>query len=231
MKKLMFAIALFAGVFTTKAQVFSGTSEIEKANKEGLYTSTAVDDKYVKQAWQLELAKYGKVETGKGGAYKVNGANVPTISGDPIMLTSKISTSKGRTQVFLSLGLGDENYVNGTHAKYAEAEKILNDFINLMNLQEAVRTEQKNLEDVTDKQAKTVKQGDRLVRDIEDNKKDKEKLEKKLVENKAQLEKLLTDVEQNKRDQIKMGEDVNAQKKKVEEAKANVPQSAPVGKN
>ena len=95
MKKLLFAIALFAGVFTTKAQVFSGTSEIEKANKEGLYTSTAVDDKYVKQAWQLELAKYGKVETGKGGAYKVNGANIPTISGDPIMLTSKISTSKG----------------------------------------------------------------------------------------------------------------------------------------
>ncbi|MES2518418.1 MAG: hypothetical protein V4585_09940 [Bacteroidota bacterium] len=223
MKKLLITAMLLTGFQSVNAQVFSGTQEVEKANKEGLYTSVAVDDKYVKQAWQVELAKYGKVESGKSGAYKITGASVPTVSGDPVMLLSRISTEKGRTKIFLSLGLGDEAYVNGTHPKYAAAEKILNDFVELINLQEGVRTEEKTMEDVVDKQKKVIKTGDKLVRSIEDNKREKEKLLKKIDENKAELEKLLTDVEQNKKDQISMGESVNAQQKKVDEAKTKVP--------
>ena len=146
-----------------------------------------------------------------------------TISGDPVMLVSRIIWEKGRSKIFLSLGLGDEVYVNATHPKYAAAEKILNDFVEVMTLQEAVRTEEKTMEDVKDKQAKTIKTGDKLVRTIEDNKKDKEKLLKKIEENKAELEKLLTDVEQNKKDQISAADNSNVQMKKVEEAKAKVP--------
>ncbi|PWK24437.1 hypothetical protein LV89_02950 [Arcicella aurantiaca] len=223
MKKLLLAAMLLAGLQSVNAQVFSGTQEVEKANKEGLYTSVAIDDKYVKQAWQAELAKYGKVESGKSGAYKVTGANMPTISGDPVMLVSRISSEKGRTKIFLSLGLGDEAYVGATHPKYASAEKILNDFVEVINLQEGVRVEEKNLEDVKDKQTKVIKTGDKLVRAIEDNKREKEKLLKKIEENKVELEKLLTDVEQNKKDQISAGENTNVQLKKVEEAKAKVP--------
>ncbi|MEA5461892.1 hypothetical protein VB796_22675 [Arcicella sp. LKC2W] len=223
MKKLLLAAMLLTGLQSVNAQVFSGTQEVEKANKEGLYTSVAIDDKYVKQAWQVELAKYGKVESGKSGAYKVTGANMPTISGDPIMLVSRISSEKGRTKIFLSLGLGDEAYIGATHPKYASAEKILNDFVEVINLQEGVRVEDKNLEDIKDKQAKVIKTGDKLVRAIEDNKREKEKLLKKIEENKVELEKLLTDVEQNKKDQITAGDNTNVQIKKVEEAKAKVP--------
>lgn len=223
MKKLLLAVMLLTGLQSVNAQVFSGTQEVEKANKEGLYTSVAIDDKYVKQAWQVELAKYGKVESGKSGAYKVTGANMPTISGDPIMLVSRISSEKGRTKIFLSLGLGDEVYVGATHPKYASAEKILNDFVEVINLQEAVRVEEKNLDDIKDKQSKVIKTGDKLVRSIEENKREKEKLLKKIEENKVELEKLLTDVEQNKKDQISAGENTNVQMKKVEEAKAKVP--------
>ncbi len=223
MKKLLLAAMLLTGFQSVHAQVFSGTQEIEKANKEGLYTSVAVDDKYVKQAWQVELAKYGKVESGKGNSYRVNNATMPTIGGDPVMLVSRITTEKGRTKIFMSIGMGEEVYVGGTHPKYAAAEKILNDFVEVINLQEGVRTEEKVMEDVVDKQKKTIKTGDKLVRAIEDNKKEKEKLLKKIDENKAELEKLLTDVEQNKKDQISMGENVNVQTKKVEEAKAKVP--------
>jgi hypothetical protein len=223
MKKLILAAMLLTGFQSVNAQVFSGTQEIEKANKEGLYTSVAVDDKFVKQAWQVEMAKYGKVESGKGNSYRVNNATMPTIGGDPVMLVSRITTEKGRTKIFMSIGMGEEVYIGGTHPKYAAAEKILNDFVEVINLQEGVRTEEKVMEDVTDKQKKTIKTGDKLVRAIEDNKKDKEKLLKKIEENKLELEKLLTDVEQNKKDQITMGENVNAQMKKVEEAKAKVP--------
>ena len=223
MKKLLIAAMLLTGFQSVNAQVFSGTQEVEKANKEGLYTSVAVDDKYVKQSWQVELAKYGKVESGKSGAYKVNGAIMPTISGDPVMLLSRVTYEKGRSKVFMSIGLGDEVYINATHPKYAAAEKILNDFVEVMTLQEAVRAEEKKMEEVKDKQAKTIKMGDKLVRAIEDNKKDKEKLLKKIEENKAELEKLLTDVEQNKKDQISTADNSNVQMKKVEEAKAKVP--------
>lgn len=223
MKKLLLAAILLTGFQSVNAQVFSGTQEIEKANKEGLYTSVAIDDKFVKQAWQTELAKYGKVEAGKSGAYRVNNAIMPTISGDPVMLVSRIMTEKGRTKIFMSIGTGEEVYVGGTHPKYAAAEKILNDFVEVINLQEGVRTEEKVMEDVADKQKKTIKTGDKLVRAIEDNKREKEKLLKRIEENRIELEKLLTDVEQNKKEQISMGENVNVQMKKVEEAKAKVP--------
>jgi len=222
MKKLLLVITLLIGFQSVNAQVFSGTQEIEKANKGGIYTSVSVDDKYVKQAWQVELAKYGKVESGKSGAYKVSDALMPTISGDPVILLSRISTEKGRTKIFMSIGMGEEVYVSGSHPKYAAAEKILNDFVAVINLQEGVRTEVKVMEDVVDKQKKTIKVGEKLARSIEDNKKDKEKLLKKIDENKSELEKLLTDVEQNKKDQISMGENINIQQKKVDDAKAKV---------
>ena len=223
MKKLLFSAMLLTGFQSVNAQVFSGTQEIEKANKEGLYTSVAVDEKFVKQAWQVELAKFGKVESGKGTSYRVNNAIMPTISGDPMMLVSRIISEKGRTKIFMSIGMGEEIYVGGTHPKYAAAEKILNDFVEIITLQEGVRGQEKMMEDVVDKQKKTIKTGDKLVRAIEDNKREKEKLLKKIEENKTELEKLLTDVEQNKKDQISMGENVNVQTKKVEEAKAKVP--------
>lgn len=223
MKKVLLFAILLIGFQSVNAQVFSGTQEIEKANKEGLYTSVAVDEKFVKQAWQVELAKYGKVESGKGTSYRVNNATMPTISGDPVMLASRITSEKGRTKIFMSIGMGEEVYVGGTHPKYAAAEKILNDFVEMINLQEGVRGQEKIMEDVVDKQKKTIKTGDKLVRAIEDNKREKEKLLKKIEENRLELEKLLTDVEQNKKDQISMGENVNVQTKKVEEAKAKVP--------
>ena len=222
MKKILLVAILLTGFQSVNAQIFSGTQEIEKANKEGLYTSVAVDDKYVKQAWQAELAKYGKVESGRSGAYKVSNAIMPTISSDPVMLVSRINTEKGRTKIFMSIGMGEEVYVGGTHPKYAAAEKILNDFVGVINLQEGVRTEEKVMGDVTDKQKKTIKTGDKLVRAIDDNKREKERLLKKIEENRVELEKLLTDVEQNKKDQISMGENINVQQKKVDESKAKV---------
>ncbi|MFC0183510.1 hypothetical protein SAMN04515674_11664 [Pseudarcicella hirudinis] len=223
MKKLILSAFLLLGGISAQAQVFSGITEIDKANKEGIYTSTIVDDKYVKDSWQKELSKYGKVESGRGGSYKVMNASVASISPDPVILYSKVSREKGRTQIFLSVNTGNETYITGTHAKYPAAEKILNDFIEVINLEEGVRTEQKSLTDISDKQSKVVKQGERLVRDIENNKKDKERLLKKIEDNRLELEKLLTDVEQNKRDQQKALEDVTAQSKKVEEAKNKVP--------
>jgi hypothetical protein len=211
------------GVSAAKAQVFSGVQEVEKASKEGIYTSVAVDEKYVKESWAKEVAKYGKVETGKGGAYKVLSATLPTISSDPINLVSRVFSDNGRTKIFLSLNVSEEVYVTGSHPKFAEAERILTNFVNTVTLEENVRTEQKKLESFQDVQKRIARNSDKLVRSIESNKKEKENLLKKIEENRIELEKLLTDVEQNKKDQIKAGEEVNLQQKRLEEAKKIVP--------
>jgi hypothetical protein len=223
MKKLLLIVCLFISIQASKAQVFSGTLEIEKANKEGLYTTVPIDEKYVKEAWALEIAKYGRVETGRSGVYRITGANILSISDSPILLTSRIFSEKNRTKIFVSFGFGDEVYINGGHPKYAAAEQLLNNFVEQISLQENVRVQEKSMETVSDKQKKIVKTGDKLVRAIEDNKKEKEKLLKKIEENASELEKLLSEVEQNKKDQIKAMEDVSIQQKKVEEAKQKIP--------
>lgn len=223
MKNLLVAALLLVGVSAAKAQVFSGVQEVEKASKEGIYTSVAVDEKYVKESWAKEVAKYGRVETGKGGAYKVLAATLPTISSDPINLVSRVFSDNGRTKIFLSLSISEEVYVTGSHPKFAEAERILTNFVNTVTLEENVRTEQKKLESFQDVQKRIAKNSDKLVRSIESNKKEKENLLKKIEENRIELEKLLTDVEQNKKDQIKAGEEVNLQLKRLDEAKKIVP--------
>lgn len=67
MKKLLIlSILLFIGK-SAFSQVFTGTLEVDRANKEGLYTTVSVDEKYVKESWAQELAKYGRVEDGRSG--------------------------------------------------------------------------------------------------------------------------------------------------------------------
>lgn len=223
MKNLLTAVLLLVGINAVNAQVFSGIQEVEKASKEGLYTSVAVDEKYVKGSWAKEVAKYGRVETGKGGAYKVLSATLPTISSDPINLTSRIFSDNGRTKIFLSLSISEEVYVTGSHPKYVEAERMLTNFVNTVTLEENVRTEQKKLESFQDVQKRIARNSDKLVRSIENNKKEKETLLRKIEENRIELEKLLTDVEQSKKDQIKSGEEVNLQMKRLDEARKIVP--------
>ncbi len=222
MKILLVSTLLFLGLVEANAQVFTGTVEVEKANKEGIYTSTNIDEKFIKSSWQTFISKFGKVETGKGGAYKIQMASMPTLSDAAINLITRVYSQKGRTQVFMAMALNPEENITGNHAKYPEVEKILNDFLAKANSEEAVRVEEKNLEDVSDKHAKVTKTGEKLVRGMEDNKKDKERLLKKLEENKLELEKFIIDIDQNKKDGLVSLDILNQQKKKLEDTKLKV---------
>jgi hypothetical protein len=183
MKKLLIlSILLFIGK-SGFSQVFTGTLEVDRANKEGLYTTVSVDEKYVKESWAQELAKYGRVEDGRSGVYRITGANIPSVSSLPLMVVSKVFYDKGRTKIFVSFGFEDQVYINGGHSQYPQAEKFLNNFVDLITQQENVRIQQKALDDVTEKQKKFAKSGDRLVKSIEDNKKEKERLLKRIEEN------------------------------------------------
>ena len=120
------------------------------------------------------------------------------------------------------INLGNEQYVTANSPKYGEAEKILNNFLEKIQLEENVRNADKELADTQDKQNDALKAGEKLARNIEKNKKEKENLERKLVDNKTELEKLLTDIETNKKDQMKAAEETELKKKAVESAKTRV---------
>lgn len=223
MKQLLILSILLIIGKSAFSQVFTGTLEVDRANKEGLYTTVSVDEKYVKESWAQELAKYGRVEDGRSGVYRITGANIPSISSLPLMVVSRVFYDKGRTKIFVSFGFEDQIYINGGHSQYPQAEKFLNNFVDLITQQENVRIQQKALDDINDKQKKFAKTGDKLVKSIEDNKKEKERLLRKIEENGVALEKLLSDVEQNKKDQIKIQEEVANQQKKLEEARTKLP--------
>ncbi|MBP6385578.1 MAG: hypothetical protein KA313_02110 [Pseudarcicella sp.] len=222
MKNFIVTALMLFGLTQANAQVFTGTVEVEKANKEGIYTSTNIDEKYIKTSWQTFISKYGKVEAGKSGAYKIQMASMPTLSDAAINLITRVYTQKGRTQVFMAMALSPEEYITGNHAKYPEVEKILNEFLAKANSEEAVRAEEKITEEVTEKHTKVIKTGEKLARGMEDNKKDKERLLKKLEENKLELEKFIIDIDQNKKDALVSLEALNLQKKKLEDTKSKV---------
>ncbi len=219
MKKALFIWLVFLSYRPTQAQVFTGTQEIERATKEGLYTNVAVEDKYVKPILQNELAKFGSVEVGRNNVFRITGARISSISSDPLMVVSKISADKGKSKIFLSIGFGDEVYINGAHPRYLAAERILNEIVDVIKKQEEVRLEEKNLSDLKFRQAKSVSVAERLARALENNKREKERLLLKIEENRLELERLQMEFEQNKKDQYLMNESLISQQRKVEEAK------------
>ena len=208
MKNLLL-ICLLA-LFTVKASaqvVFAGTQEFDKVKKEGLYTSLNIDNKYIEKGWRLKLAEFGKVIVTKD-VYTVTSAMIPSIAEAPISLISKVYTKKGRTEIFLALNLRDSLFVTSKHEKYAEAEKILVSFSNLMLWEESVRKGEEVFNDVVKKQEKVIKAGEKLVKNIEGNAKDKERLGKKENDNANDLKKYLQDKDENAAEQTKVKDEL-----------------------
>lgn len=212
MRKIVFTTAATLFTLQSIAQVvFYGTQDFDKVKKEGLYTYISVDRKYIEKGWRLKLAEFGRPVVSKD-VYSVTPASMATISENPVNLTSKVITSKGKTMVFLSLNLQDSVYVNDKHPKYADAEKVLKDFSNLMLWEEDVRKAEDSYNETVKRQEKTIRQGERLVDNLESNKKDREKLLKKIEDNKVEYDKLVKDQEENKTEQKTVTEEFDKMK-------------------
>jgi hypothetical protein len=222
MKNVWLVILGVAAAFSASAQVFSASQEIEKGvNRDGMYISSAVREKFVKESWKARLAAFGRVDE-RRDTYTVTGANIAALSADPVTLTSKISSKGGRTTVFMAINLGNEEYITANHSKYGAAEKILNDFAEKLTLEEGVRAAEKELKDSEEKRSDVTNLGEKLVRRIEDNAKEKERLQRKLQENADDLIKFKQDQEKNKVDQSRMAEEVELKRKAVENAKGRL---------
>ena len=222
MKRFIFAIVLSFSCVSLFGQVFSGLDEIEKAKKEGFFTYINSEEKFVTESWKKYLKKFGSVEPGRGGAINVFQAKISDISSSPLTLLSKISEEKNKTKLFVSISTGPDNYIQNGHEKYRDASNWLEDFVKIINLEEDVRTQEKALNDLIATKAKNQKAADRMVRELDSNRRQTELLTKKLEEAKIEKEKILANQEQNKLDQKANEEAILKQAQKFEEAKKKI---------
>jgi hypothetical protein len=198
-KFTLLALMLLMSIGTYAQVVFYGTQEFDKTKKDGPYTTLPIDKKYVEKGWRMKLAEFGKVIVTKD-VYTATGAMIPAISEFPLNITSKIFTQKGRTGVFMSVNLKDSLYVTKDHPKYAVLEKILTDFGNTMAWEEEVRKQEDMYSETLKKQEKVIRQGEKIINNIESNKKDRDKLIRKQDENVKDHEQLIQDQETNSKE-------------------------------
>jgi len=219
MKSIFVLIFLLVTTITSFSQTFSGISEIESAKKEGFYTYINATEEDVTESWKRYLAEFGIVEKGRNGAIISNQTKIKSISNTEFTVLSKISEEKNKVRLFIAIPLGPDNYIKSGHSSYREATIWLEDFVQIVNLEEAARTEEKKLNELIKTNIKNKRYSERLVRELEANKRQTDLLLQRLEEAKLAKEKILTNQVQNAID-LKTSEDsVVIQGQKLETAK------------
>ncbi len=222
MKKIAILVFLSAFAFHASAQVFSGMSEVDKSKKEGVYTFVNTQEKYARASWKAYLSKFGKVIEGKNGSFSSSDIMIASISDKPLIVVSKVSEENKKVKLFVSIATGTDEYIQTGHAKLSETSTWMEDFIKIVELEEAVRVEENKLAELISAQAKNSKQAERLIRELDSNARQINNLEDRLKEAKIEKEKILTNQVQNKVDQKTKEEEIVAQKAAVESAKQKI---------
>lgn len=222
MKSFLLGVFVFISIIPISAQVFSGMAEIDKAKKEGFYTYLNTEEKNVTNAWKEYLKKTGTVDAGRAGSIHVDQARISSISDNPINLLSIITEEKNKIKLFVSMRVGPDNYIQTGHEKFKEASQWLEEFAQIINLQESLRKEESKLTDLKNSQLKNQRYAERLIRELDSNKRQTELLTKKLEETRIEKEKILANQEQNKLDQKANELALEQQIKQVQSAKSKV---------
>ncbi|MBO0935768.1 hypothetical protein J2I47_04330 [Fibrella sp. HMF5335] len=204
---------------TTFAQtVYTGDQVIDKVTYKGIFLTLPLSDRQVEKEWEDYIKPYGRVNSSRG-VYRITTADMRDISAEPVNFTSQVKGNKKSTTVFAAFDLGSGNFVSPGNGNYDAANKWLTDFATKTVFNDEVRVAEEGFNESQKNHQKLVRNGERLVRDIENNKKEKERLLRKIDENAKELEQLQKDVETNKTDQAAALTDVENKKKNVETVK------------
>ena len=200
-KVLISSILLFFTQISFAQTILSGSEVFGKDRKEGFYMTINVEKKIIEKDWSLFISKFGGVAQSRE-IFNIAGANLPDISSDPINLMTKvISEQKTKTKIFASFDIGGGNMVSQNNKSFWGVEQLLKDFYAFAMQNEDVRLAERDSEESQKNLDRVNKTGDKIVREIEKNKREKEKLLKEIENNRVELEKLLKDQEANKQDQ------------------------------
>ncbi len=200
-KALITSILLVASLTGFSQTILSGSEVFGKDRKEGFYMTLNIEKKFIEKDWSLFISKYGGVAQSRE-VFNIAAANIPDISPDPINLMTKvISDQKVKTKVFASFDVGGGNMVSENNKSFRGVEQLLKDFYAFAMQNKDVRLAERDSEEAQKNLDRVNKTADRIVRDIEKNKREKEKLFKEIENNRIELEKLLKDQTDNKQDQ------------------------------
>lgn len=176
---VMFAITTLT--FTHAQTVFPGKQTIDKKEYLGLVLGNSIPEKYLSDYWEAYLDKFGKVK-GKRGNYTIAKAAIPSISANPIQLTSQVfSEQKNQSKVFMALYVDGTYVANYNDQTYKSAESILKDFSDYASIREEVRIADESF-------TTSEKSYQKLQKDMEEKIKEIERMEKKLDELRAEVE-------------------------------------------
>ncbi|WP_028668595.1 hypothetical protein [Runella zeae] len=200
MKKiLIIALACVLGYSASSQTVLPDKREIDKSTFEGLYVTTKIEEKYLGKYWEDYLKQYGKVNSSRGGVYRVATANIPSVSSSSINLASQVTSKKGLSQVFIYLDLGNGSYVTQGTKGYAEAEAFLKKFAEDAILYDDARVAEEAMKDAEKNFSKLTRKGESLKKDIEKTEKELANLKKELEINEKDVATSQTDLETKKR--------------------------------
>ena len=192
--------------------------------RNGFATTLALEDKFVEKAWVKKLKEFGKVERDKN-EYKVNLAEVPSVSNAQVTIYSYVLPSSGGVMVWYAIDKGS-GYVNEENKKeFDAAVKILHDFgveRYVADINEQIKEAEDALRDVVKDQEKVVNKGSKLATDLEENKEHKIELLQELKSNKADSIVLEKEISFNLKEQDKMKQEVEKMKIALDNVKAKL---------
>ena len=218
---LFFLLCTLPGALLAQT-VYSGESTIDKTKAQGLFLTVPGDGRQIEKDWENQLKTYGRL-TSSRGTYRVTNADIKDVSSEPVNLMSTVKTSRSQATIFVAYDLGGGNFVTTGTPGYSSAETMLKTFATQSQYNQEVRTSESGLNDAQQSHQKTVRTGERLQREIEQNGKEKERLLKRIDENARQLEQLTKDVETNQTEQASALTEVENRKTNVEAVKAKKP--------
>lgn len=228
MRKLLivaFSLATIQMVSAQKVIVNEMSKTVNKINRTGLGAVVEINSKDVDNAWKKRLKDFGKVSN-EGDFMVIHPASIPSVSSQPVKVTSSVSSSGKGTLVWWAIDLGDK-FVTSGGTGYKAAEKLLYDFcieMYMEDVNEQIEDAEKALEKTVKTQEKTIKDGEDLQGDLEDNIKEKKDLEDALKKNAQDKVDIENDIQKNKKDQAEMAKEVEESKKAVEIVKAKLQQ-------
>ena len=188
------SLVLLIGHSLAAQSVFPGKQTIDKKEYVGLNLNSSVSEKNLTNYWEDFMAQYGKVK-GKRGVYEIEKAFIPAVSAGPVGVTSQITSTKGASQVFLSLNVGGNSLINPSDSAYKAAEQLLKDFSAFSALKEEVRVADESYSESNKNHTKLTKDGERLTKDIERAEKKLAEMKQELEKNKAELSTAVTDMQ------------------------------------
>ncbi|RIV23546.1 hypothetical protein DYU11_11190 [Fibrisoma montanum] len=198
--------------------IYAGESTIDRDKLPGLFLTITGDGRQIEKDWEEQLKTYGRLLASRG-TYRVANADIPALSSEPINLVSTVKAGRSSATLFVSFDLGSRTFVRPGDRAYRDAEQLLKDFAGRSQVNQEVRQAELGFDEAQRTHQRLVKNGERLLREIDQNKKEKERLLKRIEENEKELTQLEKDVETNKVEQEKALIEVDNRKSNVEAVK------------